>query len=148
MARKGLPAKYIRAAWKTKGATKKNALKRAWAAFRRAKGSSKSSLKKGKTTRKTKRKSNPKGGNRRMGKNTTARLFKLVRLGALAAPAISYAMGGGSGEDKVKSIMHAYTGYRDGKFDFHKLAIGWGPYLGAIVVTYGIPKLAGLIRRL
>ena len=41
MARKGLPSGYLKAAWKTKGATKKNALKRAWAAYRKKKKSTK-----------------------------------------------------------------------------------------------------------
>ena len=51
MARKGLPSGYLKAAWKTKGANKKNALKRAWAAYRKKK----------KTTKKTKsaKKSSP-----------------------------------------------------------------------------------------
>lgn len=113
---------------------------------------SRSKSRKAKTTRKTtKRKSNPKrGGNRRMGKNTTAKLFKLVRLGALVAPGATAFMERGLTKGGAELAVSRYTGYDFASHQFRGdlLAQGWLPYLAAVGVTYGIPKLAGLIRKL
>lgn len=62
-----LPKKYIKAAWKTPGANKSNALKRAWAAFRKATGTKKGQSTKAKAKKPTKSKNKGKGGNKRMG---------------------------------------------------------------------------------
>lgn len=77
-------------------------------------------------------------------------LYKLVRMGALAGPGIAVALSGGSGEEKIKDIIKVYTGWdtSNNRFDFQELMKGWTPFLGASLVTYGIPKLTGLIRRL
>lgn len=111
-------------------------------------------------TRRTRRKSNPgrKRGVRRMarkkrsrgGKSPTRTLFKLVRLGALAAPAIHTLAVGGSTEQKIENLVWQYTGYslQRGTWEGHALLHGWGPYLGAVLTTYGIPKIAGIIRKL
>ena len=80
----------------------------------------------------------------------TRTAFKLIRLGALAAPGIYRAAKGGRPEDVVNDIFAYYTGYnvKDRKFRWEWLMQGWGPYLGAVFTTYGIPKLVSIIRRL
>ena len=91
---------------------------------------------------------------RRGGKSMTRTAFKLIRLGALAAPAVyevTSAMSRGEGiESGISYAISDYTGYdvRTGKFDMGRLARGWGPYLMSCLTTYGIPKLTSIIRRL
>lgn len=87
---------------------------------------------------------------RKGGKNTTATLFKLVRLGALVAPAAYIAVQPWDTKFKVRIGMKRYTGFdiETGEWHAGDLLKGWGPYLGAVVATYGIPKIAGIIRRL
>lgn len=85
-----------------------------------------------------------------MGKFNTQKLFKLVRLGALALPAATTVMQPISNEAKMKQLSLDYFGVNpdDGSFKFSRLAKGWMPYAASIGVTYGIPKLAGLLRGL
>ena len=91
---------------------------------------------------------------RRGGKSMTRTAFKLIRLGALAAPPIyeiTSAMKRGEGiESGIAYAMADMTGYdiRDGSFNMGRLAKGWGPYLMACLTTYGIPKITSIIRRL
>jgi len=90
---------------------------------------------------------------RKVGKNgfNTQKIMKYVRLAALAAPAAITAINPNqTPESKVKEIMHKYTGFNmnTGKFDAAALMQGWAPFAAATVVTYGIPKLAGIIRGL
>jgi len=87
---------------------------------------------------------------RRSGKNLQATMFKLIRLGALLAPAAVAATGPGNAEDKLEKGLSWYTGYSIQKQDFRmeRLARGWMPFLMASLTTYGIPKLTGIIRRL
>jgi len=102
-------------------------------------------------TKSKKRKNNPnKGGNRKMGKNTTQQLFKIIRLGALAAPGVGQFMVPQSMENKVRYAIRSYTGYdfKENAMHWDWLARGWGPYLGACLATYGIPKIAGILRKL
>lgn len=116
-----------------------------------------------KATRRTRRKSNPsrKRGGRRMarryrrgrrrgGKNSTATLYKLIRLGALAAPAVYRVKERGFTTAAVEGMVHDYTGFilADGSWAGHRLLHGWAPYIAACVATHGIPKLVSLIRRL
>ena len=79
-------------------------------------------------------------------------IMKLVRIGALAAPAASIAMNPAiSGQGKILNIMRMYTGidWQAGyQFNWRHLLTGWLPYIAANVVTHGIPKLVGMIRRL
>lgn len=103
-----------------------------------------------KSSSKTRSKSKPSGG-KSMGKRNgfnTQKIFKYVRLGALAMPAATTLMTYGLNENGLKSVIHNYTGFRDGQFDASKLMIGWGPYLASIVTTYGIPKVASILRGL
>ncbi|GAG60121.1 unnamed protein product, partial [marine sediment metagenome] len=47
-------------------------------------------------------------------------------------------------------IMKAYTGFnmQTGVFNGADLMKGWLPFLAATAMTYGIPKIAGMIRGL
>lgn len=108
-------------------------------------GSKKSSPKK-RASRTTTRRSNTTA---KKGGFNTQKLFKFVRLGALVIPGATIAMSTATPSDKMKRITAAYTGVRsDGSFHFEDLKRGWLPYLASIGVTYGIPKLAGIIRGL
>jgi len=103
-------------------------------------------------TRSTKRStgSKKKGGTRRVGKGgfSTTKIFKLLRMGALAMPAATIAMSTNTPEMKLRMGMTQYTGFdpNTGKFDFGNLLMGWGPFLGATLATVGIPKLTKIIR--
>lgn len=108
-----------------------------------------------KTAAKTKSRSNPIprskpiGGNRRMGFNTQ-KIMKYVRLVALGAPVIAQAVRADTMENKVMHVLEAYTGVnvKTGGFRADKLLAGWTPYLASVLATYGIPKIAGIIRGL
>jgi len=134
--------------------------KKAWSVFRGRKGrkKSKSRTRRSKTTRRKKR-NNPVRRVRRSvrrrrkrggGKSITRSLMKWVRVGALAAPAAAIAMSGDSTQGKIEQVIEAYTGYNipSRQMNFGSLLRGWGPFLGATLVTYGIPKLAGILRKL
>jgi len=49
-----------------------------------------------------------------------------------------------------KSLVEAYFGYNipQQKMVWSSLLRGWGPFLAATLVTYGLPKLAGILRRI
>lgn len=98
------------------------------------------------------RSSSKKTGGRTMAKGgfSTQKLFKVVRLAAIALPAATTLMSNNTNSVKMAKLSKDYTGYdpRDGSWEFGRLAGGYAPYLGAILATYGIPKLAGLIRGL
>lgn len=119
-------------------------------AARTAVGLSKSSSKKSKTSRKNTTKN--KGGNRMgKGKSTTRTLFKLLRIGSLAGSAIYHAARSDlTAKNKFIGAFRTYTAYdmSSGKFDAGSLLQGYGPYAVTCAVTYGIPKLVGMIRRL
>ena len=78
------------------------------------------------------------------------KIMKYVRLAALGGPAIGVAMSTRSNPEKVRAALVQYTGVdiATGSFNGAELAKGWTPYLASILVTYGIPKLAGMIRGL
>lgn len=116
------------------------------------KGSTKSTAARVRSTNRSKPKAKPKGGNRTVGKKSfnTQKLFKYVRLGALAAPIAGVALSSMSTEDKIRNIARNLTGYdyKYGVFDWKWLAQGYGPFVAASAVTYGIPKLTSIIRGL
>lgn len=76
---------------------------------------------------------------------STRTVFRLIRLGALAAPGLM-------AYQKNKNIGRSFGYYAgiddDGKFRWKVVAYAWTPYLAATLITYGIPKLAGILRRL
>ena len=155
---RGLPKSYIKRwgisklAWKkfragalTKGIrTRTKAIKRR---IRRTRRSRNPARKRGvrRMVRRYRRK------RRRGGKSMTRTVFKLIRLGALATPALGVAMDKThSPQWKLDYGVSIYTGFSmlDGKMHWDRLLRGWGPYIGACLTTYGIPKLANIIRRL
>ncbi len=89
---------------------------------------------------------------RKVGKGgfNSQKIMKYVRLAALGGPAIAAAMGTGTPQEKVKVALRQYTGFdmASGQFVPSELAKGWTPYLAAVLTTYGIPKIAGIIRGL
>ena len=80
----------------------------------------------------------------------TRTAFKLIRLGALAAPALIEVTQTGPLDQKIRRAFTKYTGFdmQTGHFHPEYLAQGWGPYLMACLTTYGIPKISSIIRRL
>lgn len=83
------------------------------------------------------------------GRSLTRTAFKFIRLGALIGGGVQSYQDGGGGVNGVKDALIGYGGMAsDGKFYPHILARQWTPYLMACAVTYGIPKLISIIRRL
>jgi len=124
--------------------------KKAWSVFR---GRRKSRPKKVKTKRRSVRKLVRRYRRKRRGgggKSLTRTVFKWVRIGALVAPGAARVMQHGFTEQAVVDAIHDYTGYhiKHRNFDLSRLMIGWGPYLGACLATYGIPKIVSIMRRL
>jgi len=147
---KGLPKSYIK---------KWGISKRAWREYRKTHKKSKSrTTRKSKTKTKTKRKkSNPNRSVKRTGKRSLqTTVFKWLRIGALVAPAAVVATQPMKADQKLNEIFRLYTGVNikhsmesnNIQFDWKRLAMGWAPFVAAIVTTYGIPKIAGMIRRI
>lgn len=112
-----------------------------------------SSSKPKKSTPKSKKSKSKTGkGGKRMGKSIQQTAFKWLRIGALAAPAVYAYQHPFNNDPKYRLIdgVKYYTGYNleTGVFDWNDLAKGWGAFLGATVATYGIPKIAGILRKL
>lgn len=87
---------------------------------------------------------------RKGGKSLTQQAFKWIRIGALIAPEAAEIMQYGLTRGSIRTIISNKTGFNiDTKtFDASQLIKGWGPYLASMLITYGIPKLSGIIRRL
>lgn len=106
---------------------------------------------KGKTVRKLR--SVSKRSKKTMAKRSflsTATLMKFARLAALGGPAAMVAMGPGDAPTKIKEGLRIYTGVdmNTGAWSLGNLAQGWLPFVGTSLVTHGISKLIGIIRRL
>jgi len=137
---KGLPKSIIK---------KYGISKKAWRVFRGRKKRPRSRV----SNPKTKRRKRKMGRRKRRGggKSLQQQVFKWLRIGALVAPgAIALTAKGASTEEKLSYALAKYTGYEswNKKFNFQQLVEGYGPFLATTLVTYGIPKLAGIIRRL
>lgn len=121
----GLPKKYA-----------KMGFKKGWKAYKASK-------------KKTKSKSSPKKTKkvRKIGKSflSTNTIFKFIRLGALIAPAYQTAKQYG-----IVGAFTDYAGWNENKnaFDMATLKKAWMPFVMATLVTYGVQKLGGIIRRL
>ena len=77
------------------------------------------------------------------------KIFKLVRMAALGIPAAGTLMSGATMDQKINQLKSDYFGVNElGQFELHRLGRGWTPFLASIGVTYGIPKLAGILRGL
>jgi hypothetical protein len=76
-------------------------------------------------------------------------IFKFIRLGALIAPAIyRYNLAGG-GAHGVRRAFESFAGIdHNGKFNTGILAASWLPFIMTNLVTHGIGKLNGIIRRI
>ena len=149
---KGLPKWAIKEA-KRRGA--KNIFAYAWTLVKRKKKGTKRS-------RKTRRKSNPKRRVKRRlarrrrrrrrggGKSLQRTIFKWIRVAALVGPGAVAFVKGNTMEEKLSYVLAKYTGYQawDNKFNPAQLVEGYGPFLMAVLATYGIPKIAGIIRKM
>jgi hypothetical protein len=146
MTKKGLPKSIIK---------KYGISKKAWRVFRGGK-TSKSRTSKSKTKSKTKKVRKTTKKKRRGGKSLQTTVFKWLRIGALAAPAIVVATQPMKIDQKANEIFRLYSGVNikhsmesnSLQWDGGRLAMGWLPYLTTVLATYGIPKIAGIIRRL
>ena len=109
-----------------------------------------------KRSSRTRRSRNPstrrKGGNRMgKGRNIQATVFKWLRVGSLAAPAISRILDPSTQpKEKVERIFEDYSGYNlyDKTFSWESLARGWTPFIATSLVTTVVPKVIAIIRRL
>lgn len=114
---------------------------------------SKSNTAKAKNKSRFSRSAKPKsGGNRTMGKGgfNTQKMLKYVRLAALGAPAIAGIAQYGFTKEAAVEAIKGYTGVNlnTGGFDMQALIKGYTPFLASTVLTYGIPKVAGILRGL
>jgi hypothetical protein len=140
MARKGLPKSIIK---------KYGISKKAWSVFRgrRTKSRPRSRVSNPKRrVKRTARKKKRRGG----GRNIQATIFKWLRVGALVGPGVVAATKGGTWEEKASYVLAKYTSYEswNNRFNAAQLVEGYAPFLAATLATYGIPKIAGIIRRL
>ncbi len=139
MARKGLPATYLKAAWKTKGANKKNALKRAWAAYRKSKSGKSSSSKSSKKT------TSKKGGRKTGKKNKRRRKREITIPIAIVAPIagnLAWAYQSHSKwSGRLNLVSALYTGYDPGLRKFRPDLLKQG--LGSLIIGALIHKFVG-----
>ena len=95
-------------------------------------------------------KSNPSGGTRNMTKNSLnmSKIYGLVRKVAIFIPAITLAMTPAPMEQKIKVGTKWYFGWDTdtGTFSWQDLWKGWGPAVGAQVITRVIPAINRIIR--
>jgi len=99
------------------------------------------------------KRSNPKGGNRRMGKSTfnMNKIYGGVRKVALFAPAVARAMEPGqTPEWKIKAAIQDYTGWSFWSNDWklERAATGWMPFIFATVITAVVPKISRFVKGL
>ncbi len=75
-------------------------------------------------------------------------LYKYIRLIGIGAPAISGVIQHGFTMQAANTAVKGWTGVdlTTGQFNLADLAAGWTPALATVGVTYGVPKIAGLIR--
>jgi len=128
MARKGLPSGYLKAAWKTKGANKSNALKRAWAAY------NKSKKKKTKKTTKSSKTSKTSGANKMARRRQTT--IPLALVAPIAGTALWAYKHHQKWSGRANLFIGAMTGFDPGygNFNAQRMKRGLVPLIiGAIV---------------
>lgn len=84
-----------------------------------------------------------------MGKSgfNTQKIFKWVRIGALALPAAEAIFSTASVPQKISKLKSDYLGVdASGNFSLQRAAKGWLPFIAATVITYGVPKIGSMIR--
>jgi len=147
MARKGLPGTYLKQAWKMKGSTKKNALKRAWALYR---GKSKSSKSTKKNVKKGSGKVAKKKGNNKKRKFTIpGALVAGVALGFVIKPTSNWdspyeAAKRGAYDVAIKNYATNMIGYRADTGAIFDTTIGLKG-LKALIGGFLIHKVASVI---
>ena len=105
-------------------------------------------------TRRSRKTARRRRRNRGGNKSLARTMMKWVRIGALVSPAVANLLDAGqSTEDKFYNTMLDYTGIwikpaTGLRWQPDRLLRGWGPYLMATLMTHGIPKIGGIIRRL
>lgn len=145
--RKALKGKM---AGKTK-AQRKAVFKAAARGWNKGKPRSKPRSSKPKSRASPSRRAKPTGGTRRMAKSSfnMNKIYGLIRKAAIVVPAVDLAMQiGVSNEHKVKVGIMWYFGWDpwSHKFRWEQLWNGWGPAVGAQVITRIIPAISKLIR--
>lgn len=80
----------------------------------------------------------------------TRTIFKWLRIISLVAPGVYEATRPGDFSQKTRNVVGRYTGVdvATGAFDGKLLLGGWIPHIVVTLLTYGVGKLAGIIRRL
>ena len=135
------------AKWGKIGAPK-SAKRRAWLASlrRRRKGASPKRKTRAAKPKRRKRKIARRKRRRRSGFSISS-MFKFVRLAALAYPGVDIAV---RQKRPVSEAIGVYAGISPTthSFDWATVKFAYTPLLAATLLTYGIPKLSGLIRRL
>jgi len=81
---------------------------------------------------------------------STQSLFKWFRIGALVAPAVGIAISKQTNDRKINDFVGAYAGYdiAGKRVVLHELMRGYLPFVATSLITFGIGKLNGIIRRL
>lgn len=117
------------------------------------KSKSRSTTKTKTTKRKITKRSNKNMG--RKGRSLVQTAYKLIPMIALVAPAAGIAFSKHTGRTKLAMGVRAYTGYSLpnsglGTRGFHwdRLAEGWMPFIGSVLVIKGVQKLRGIIGRI
>lgn len=87
---------------------------------------------------------------RRHNNNLVGTTMKFVRIGALLGPGAFAMMQNVSNTRKITLALRYYTGFdiESGIYRFEDLATGWLPYLSSVMVTRGIQKVSGILRRI
>jgi len=91
---------------------------------------------------------------RRRSRFSISTVFKFMRLGALVAPGLGAAARhrGESMGDQIAAALKLYAGIHHGaadeKFNWGALSEAWTPFVAVTLVTYGVQKLGGIIRKL
>jgi len=141
MPKAGLPKKYA-----------KMGFKKGWKAFKASKrGRSAPKPKKTRAVRVRRAASRARTGVRkRMGGLNTNSIFAWIRRFALIGPAAAVAMSSAPADEKIKQGLKMYTSWdmNTGQADFATAFETYKPYLFTALVTYGIPRLSGIIRGL
>jgi hypothetical protein len=90
----------------------------------------------------------PGGNSTGKGGFNTQKLFKVVRMASLAAPAVAQALTPNTPYIKAANILLRYTGFdmTDGQFKPKYLVEGYGPFVATSAITALVPKVTSLIR--
>lgn len=89
---------------------------------------------------------------RKGGSSLITKVEKLLGIGAFVYPGVKratdIASAEGMGARSVIEGVSLYAGIKDGQWSFGNLGEAWMPYLSFVLVSKGVHKISGLIRRL